>query len=63
MAPRTSAGILLYRHRDGSREVLLVHPGGAFFGHKDEGNWSIPKGEHDFADGDYETTARREFAE
>ncbi len=63
MTPRTSAGILLYRHRDGNREVLLVHPGGPFFGHKDEGNWSIPKGEHDAEDADYETTARREFLE
>jgi predicted NUDIX family NTP pyrophosphohydrolase len=63
MAPRTSAGILAYRIRGGSREVLLVHPGGPFFGHKDAGNWSIPKGEHDLVDGDYLTTARREFLE
>lgn len=63
MAPRTSAGILLYRHRDGNREVLLVHPGGPFFGHKDQGKWSVPKGEYDPEDADYETTARREFRE
>jgi predicted NUDIX family NTP pyrophosphohydrolase len=60
---RTSAGILLYRRREGTLEVLLVHPGGPFFGRKDLGNWSIPKGEADVADPDYEHTARREFAE
>jgi predicted NUDIX family NTP pyrophosphohydrolase len=60
---RTSAGILLYRHREGVLEVLLVHPGGPFFGNKDLGNWSIPKGEVDPSDPDYEQTARREFLE
>jgi len=60
---RTSAGILLYRRRAGTLEVLLVHPGGPFFGRKNLGNWSIPKGEVDVVDPDYEHTARREFAE
>jgi predicted NUDIX family NTP pyrophosphohydrolase len=60
---RTSAGILLYRRRQGVLEVLLVHPGGPFYGNKDQGNWSIPKGEVDPADPDYEQTARREFLE
>jgi predicted NUDIX family NTP pyrophosphohydrolase len=60
---RTSAGILLYRRREGTLEFLLVHPGGPFFGRKDLGNWSIPKGEVDVADPGYEHTARREFAE
>ena len=60
---RTSAGILLYRRREGVIEVLLVHPGGPFFGRKDLGNWSIPKGEVDEEDTDYEQTARREFLE
>ena len=60
---RTSAGILLYRYRDGILEVLLIHPGGPFFGKKDLGNWSIPKGEIDPADLDAEQTARREFQE
>ena len=55
---RTSAGILLYRRREGILEVLLVHPGGPFFGKKDLGNWSIPKGEVSAADPDYEDTAR-----
>jgi predicted NUDIX family NTP pyrophosphohydrolase len=60
---RTSAGILLYRRREGVIEVLLVHPGGPFFGKKDLGNWSVPKGEVDPGDPHYEATARREFAE
>ena len=60
---RTSAGILLYRLREGSVEVLLVHPGGPFFGRKDLGHWSIPKGEVDGADADSLDTAKREFRE
>ncbi len=46
-APRSrlSAGILLYRFRDGALEVLIGHPGGPYFAHKDAGHWSIPKGE------------------
>ena len=42
---RHSAGILLYRRRGGSVEVLLVHPGGPLWARKDAGAWSIPKGE------------------
>jgi len=42
---KTSAGILLYRGEGDSVEVLLVHPGGPFWAKKDEGAWSIPKGE------------------
>jgi predicted NUDIX family NTP pyrophosphohydrolase len=60
---RTSAGIVLYRQREDTVEVLLVHPGGPFFGHKDLGNWSIPKGEVDTTDADYLSAARREFLE
>src|SRR5689334_18830951 len=62
MAPRTSAGILLFRPRKGRLEVLLAHPGGPFFANRDAGHWTIPKGE---ADGDEELTAvaRREFEE
>jgi predicted NUDIX family NTP pyrophosphohydrolase len=60
---RTSAGILLYRLREGVVEVLLVHPGGPFFDHKDLGNWSVPKGEVGAADADLLETARREFHE
>jgi predicted NUDIX family NTP pyrophosphohydrolase len=40
-----SAGLLMYRRGGGALQVLLVHPGGPFFRHKDEGAWSIPKGE------------------
>lgn len=43
--PKESAGILLYTQRNKVWEVLLVHPGGPFWGNKDKGVWSIPKGE------------------
>jgi predicted NUDIX family NTP pyrophosphohydrolase len=39
-----SAGLLLFRHRDGQLEVLLAHPGGPFWMGKDAGAWTIPKG-------------------
>jgi predicted NUDIX family NTP pyrophosphohydrolase len=42
---KTSAGIILYRQAAGALQVLLVHPGGPFWKNKDEGAWSIPKGE------------------
>jgi predicted NUDIX family NTP pyrophosphohydrolase len=42
---KVSAGVLLYRRREGRLEVLLVHPGGPFWMKKDRGVWSIPKGE------------------
>jgi predicted NUDIX family NTP pyrophosphohydrolase len=59
---QTSAGILLYRHRRGAVEVLLVHPGGPFFTRKDAGAWSIPKGL--IGDGEAPLAAAlREFAE
>lgn len=45
--PQKSAGVLLYRIRNKNPEVLLVHPGGPFWKNKDEGAWSIPKGEFD----------------
>lgn len=45
--PQKSAGILLYRIKNKNLEVLLVHPGGPFWKNKDEGAWSIPKGEFD----------------
>jgi predicted NUDIX family NTP pyrophosphohydrolase len=57
-----SAGILLYRIRDGAPEVLIVHPGGPFWARKDAGAWSIPKGEH-AEDEDAQAAARREFEE
>jgi predicted NUDIX family NTP pyrophosphohydrolase len=43
--PKLSAGLLLYRRRRGLIEVFLVHPGGPFWAKKDDGAWSIPKGE------------------
>ncbi len=60
--PAVSAGILLHRRRTGRLEVLLVHPGGPFWARRDEGAWSIPKGECD-ADEEPLAAARREFAE
>ena len=59
---RTSAGILLYRRRPDGPEVLLGHMGGPFWARKDDGAWSIPKGEHD-ADEDPLAVAHREFEE
>jgi predicted NUDIX family NTP pyrophosphohydrolase len=43
--PKMSAGLLVYRQRCGETEIFLVHPGGPFWAKKDEGAWSIPKGE------------------
>jgi predicted NUDIX family NTP pyrophosphohydrolase len=63
VSTRRSAGILLYRIREGRLEVLLAHPGGPFFGRADMGNWSIPKGEPAPDELDLELTARREFEE
>ena len=65
MAARQSAGILLFRRAGagGEPEVLLGHPGGPLFARRDEGHWSIPKGEPDEAEEDLLAVARREFAE
>ena len=60
--PKRSAGILLYRVVSEVCEVFLVHPGGPFFQAKDQGVWSIPKGEYAPAD-DPLAAARREFEE
>lgn len=59
---KKSAGILLFRERAGHFEVLLVHPGGPFWAKKDEGAWSIPKGELE-ADEDPLLAAVREVKE
>lgn len=59
---KRSAGILLYRWRDDVLEVLLGHPGGPWFAHKDDGVWTIPKGEIDPGE-DELAAAHREFAE
>ena len=56
--PRQSAGLLLYRRSQGRLEVFLVHPGGPFWKTKDQGAWSIPKGEAAEADDLFETAVR-----
>lgn len=62
MAKKTSAGILVYRGQVSDLEVFLVHPGGPFWEKKDDGAWSIPKGEFE-PDEDPLTAAKREFHE
>jgi predicted NUDIX family NTP pyrophosphohydrolase len=62
MARKESAGIVLYRYRDSTLEIFLVHPGGPFWKNKDSGAWSIPKGEFDARE-DPLQAARREFHE
>ena len=59
---RTSAGILLWRLRDGTLEVLLAHNGGPYWAKKDHGHWTIPKGEAEPGE-ELAAVARREFAE
>lgn len=59
---KLSAGLLVHSERDGDTEVLLIHPGGPFWQHKDHGVWSIPKGEH-AAEDDPLAAAYREFRE
>lgn len=60
---KLSAGILAYKINDqGKPEVLLVHPGGPFWKKKDEGVWSIPKGEYEEGE-DALSAAKREFTE
>jgi predicted NUDIX family NTP pyrophosphohydrolase len=60
---RRSAGLLIYRRTANAVEVLAVHPGGPFWARRDDGAWSIPKGELDHEDDDPYLVARREFAE
>lgn len=59
---RRSAGIILYRKRHGSTEIFLVHPGGPYWAKRDEGSWSIPKGEYEEGEEAIDA-ARREFLE
>ncbi|MCZ4277971.1 NUDIX domain-containing protein [Rhodococcoides yunnanense] len=59
--PKHSAGLLPYRFRDGVVEVLIGHPGGPFWARKDDGVWSVIKGE--YTDEDPLVAARREFRE
>jgi predicted NUDIX family NTP pyrophosphohydrolase len=60
--PKQSAGILLFRFNGGTLELFLVHPGGPFWASKDDGAWSIPKGEFT-DDEDPLAAAKREFFE
>jgi predicted NUDIX family NTP pyrophosphohydrolase len=60
--PALSAGLLLYRVIDEVVEVLIAHPGGPFWVRKDDGAWSIPKGEY-AAGEDPWAAAQREFVE
>ena len=60
---RRSAGLLLYRHVPGlGVEVLLGHPGGPLWATRDEGVWTVPKGEYEHGEAAWDV-ARREFAE
>jgi predicted NUDIX family NTP pyrophosphohydrolase len=59
---RISAGLLMYRCQNGDPQVLLVHPGGPFYRNKDNGAWTIPKGEVEPGE-DLLTAAQREFRE
>ena len=59
---RVSAGILLYRRTPAGLQVLLAHPGGPILARRDEGHWTIPKGEPDPAEA-LRDAAMREFRE
>lgn len=59
---RVSAGLLPFRRTPNGLEVLLVHPGGPYWSKRDDGVWSIPKGEYGAGE-DPLAAARREFHE
>lgn len=59
---KESAGLLMYRHRDGDLEVLLAHPGGPYWTTRDDGAWTIPKGGINPEETPFES-AVREFRE
>jgi len=60
--PKRSAGLLMFRRRNKELEVFLVHPGGPFWAGKDEGAWTVPKGEYVYGEEPLDA-ARREFKE
>lgn len=64
MAKKKSAGLILYRKSSSKSglEILLVHPGGPYWQKRDDGSWTIPKGEFDHCE-DPLTAAKREFEE
>jgi predicted NUDIX family NTP pyrophosphohydrolase len=59
---KKSAGLLMYRQNGGALQVLLAHPGGPYWRNKDEGAWTLPKGEYDESE-EALAAALREFAE
>lgn len=59
---KQSAALLAFKRQRGALRVFLVHPGGPFWANKDEGAWSIPKGEFGGSE-DSLSAARREFLE
>lgn len=59
---KKSAGLLMYRLMDGEPQVLLAHPGGPFWRAKDDGAWTLPKGEYELPEEPLDA-ARREFTE
>lgn len=52
----------MFRRTNGHHEVFLVHPGGPYYARKDEGSWTLPKGEYE-ADEEALAAAQREFQE
>ncbi|MDO8508128.1 MAG: NUDIX domain-containing protein [Nanoarchaeota archaeon] len=60
--PKISSGLLMYKFANSELKVFLVHPGGPFWKNKDEGAWSVPKGEVEENE-DFLDTAKREFSE
>ena len=60
--PKISAGLLMFRRRADGLQVLLVHPGGPLWAKRDDGYWTIPKGEIDPGE-ELLTAAKREFEE
>jgi predicted NUDIX family NTP pyrophosphohydrolase len=61
-SPKQSAGLLMFRRHTTELEVFLVHPGGPFWSKKDEGTWTLPKGEYEVGEEPL-AAARREFQE
>ncbi len=59
---RISAGLLMYRYKSGQLELFLAHPGGPVFRNRDQGHWTIPKGEVQ-PNEELLATAQREFEE
>lgn len=57
-----SAGLIMYRFKGSILEVFLVHPGGPYWAKKDDGSWSIPKGEYADEEDPF-AVAKREFKE